>query len=200
MTLQENNSLESHWCWIGRLRVRVVLAAFACTRCRRFSKKHKCGSVPEFRNAWKPYPLEDCVACTKSGPPAEGPSATLVRQRKPSEKDPEAGKVSGGNRMAAVEKRLSRTELRKNRSRRKQLLLVAVSHGVETAAELMKVMEAFGVELKRRALYDDLSALVKERWLEREEIQRDKSHHWQKDWEWSYTINPAITERLSDYD
>ena len=201
MSLPASNLAEWHWCWVaGRQRVRRLGPAMECRQCRRFNKKHKCGYVPDYKAAWKEYPVEDCVACVRSGtPPAEGPSATLVKQRKPSEKDPAAGKTTG-SKTEAVKRRYTRSELRQRKGRRKQLILVAVSHGLSTAAELMGVMERFDVTLSRRNLYDDLTELVNGKWLAREKTQRESGPAFQRDWEWSYFINPTLVERLSDDD
>ncbi len=187
-----------HWCWVtARGRVKRLGPAMECRKCRSFTKRHKCGCVPDYKEAWKTYPVEDCVACVRSGlEPAEGPSSTLVPQRKPAAKEPAVGKTPG-SKTAAVERRLSRSELRTRRYRRKQLILLAVSHGVDTAQELMRVMERFGVAISRRNLYDDLTELTISNWLVREKTERDKSPQFQRDWSWSYTINPALLERMS---
>lgn len=196
MSSRSSNSAEWHYCWVNpRNRVRRLGTPLECPQCRRFKAKHKCGSVRDSKGAWKDYPVDECVACLKRGEPlAEEPPQELPPQRKPRKRDPAAGKVH----TRKPQQPQTRAEKRARKARRKQLILVAVSHGVETAKELAQVMHRFGAEVPRRTLYDDLDELTKDLWLIREKQDRENAPRFQRDWEWSYQINPRMLERLSD--
>lgn len=182
-----------HYCWVGpRQRVQRRGLPLDCMQCRKSSKRHKCGMDPDYATAWKSYPVTDCAGCTRIDQRtlARGPSSTLVRERTREDRDPSDGKVPKHG--------VSRAQLRAARARRKQLIMVGIMHGLELAPELFRMLDRFGAPITRRALYDDLSELVKDRWLIRVKEKRDDSLPHQRDWHWRYSVSPAIEEKMRD--
>lgn len=162
-----------------------------CARCRKGKTRHKCGAIAESKLAWRNYPVEDCAACNpvrpqgefpeppRDVPPVRAPTNVHIGEPPPKEKPPKEGPT--------------RWEMARAKARRLRMLTTLVALGADTIGALVRGIERMGVDKPRRTLSQDLDELVKDRWLVRTRKARGgKVPKWQRDWQWSYSINPAI--------
>lgn len=190
---------ESHWCWTApRQRVQRLGRALRCSHCRRYKHKHKCGALSDAVKAWKDYPVNECTACASDRDPGEfsrGPNPTPPKVQKPREKDP--GDPQTNPRPKATGKQRDSVRLR---SRRFRLICVVLALRQCRSREIRQLLALFGVEKTREAINRDLGELVKQRWVTRTLVLREKSPKYQSKQEYVYSLSEAIRGKIDGFE
>jgi hypothetical protein len=173
-----------------------------CIQCRSYSHKHKCGGRFDAVRAWLPYPVEECAVCNpphQQGKFSEGPSQDLAPVKKPkAPKEPSMPK----SKTAAVEKRATRRQMVDRKRKRKILIILTISHGIELAGDIRRVLVSFGVTVtsRSRTINEDLDVLCVERWIVREKVEykRTKKSQHLSAFQWRYFVNTGVTDKIDE--
>lgn len=187
---------ETHWCWVsGRRRVQRLGPLLECFCCRRWDHKHKCGMVPDFKRAWKDWPVDDCASCNPVGTKGNLPEGPVM------DLDP-VKEVLDKPRVPKTQvprlKYVSRMDKVRNKAKRKQVLLIAALQGATTTHQFGKVLADFGADqVGHRRVGEYLAELVEEHWLHREKVERPAAKkHSRVQMIWVYTPNEVVMEKI----
>jgi hypothetical protein len=174
-------------------------SALECLTCRRYKHKHKCGARPDVHTAWCDYPVEDCAACGTRYEKGEFPDGAFEHKPAPV-RAREIGELierdASRTRTSAAERRAKRSEERRKVMNRRVLILLAVSLGAGEAHRIYQVLRTFGIDPRKQAVRADFEELIKLKWLTRHQVPFKKTKAYHSEYQWCYTINPAVEEKI----